>query len=199
VAHPQNPPPPPHDDLEATTVLLDRARHGDERAWNCLYKRYEPIMLRWAHGRLPASCRPLDSTQTLVVESFAAAFAQSVTFEYRREGAFLAFLRTIFMNLLRDKYRAASARPQWEPFREDVAGAADPGADVERALFWEAYERALGTLPEHTREAVMLRLEFDWSYERIAADIGSPSKNAARMLVTRGIGRLAEVMRDVDS
>jgi hypothetical protein len=44
------------------------------------------------------------------------------------------------------------------------------------------------------QEGVFLRLELEWSYERIADAIQSPSANAARMYVTRGIRRLAVEM-----
>ena len=62
----------------------------------------------------------------------------------------------------------------------------------EQAL--EAYERGLGQLPVHQREAVILRVEFDMSYAEIAAELECPSSDAARMQVARGLRRLAELM-----
>jgi RNA polymerase sigma-70 factor (ECF subfamily) len=44
------------------------------------------------------------------------------------------------------------------------------------------------------REAVILRLEFGFSHREIADAIGSPSANAARMLVSRAVEKLARGM-----
>ncbi len=178
-------------DLETTIVLLERVRRGERRATERLVRRYMPELLRWAHGRLPLSCRPLDDTQTLVLDSLESALSHLEKFEYRREGAFLSYLRTIFMNRLRDKCR--KPRPLLLP-QLDVPSTITPQDDMERAELWEAYDKALATLPERMREAVILRLELDWSFARIATAIHSPTANAARMYVTRGIGRLASEM-----
>ena len=40
----------------------------------------------------------------------------------------------------------------------------------------------------------MLRIELGFTYVEIATFLGSPSANAARMVVTRALARLAEVM-----
>ena len=58
----------------------------------------------------------------------------------------------------------------------------------------EAYEEALSRLPEETQEAVILRIEFGYSYDQIAEALGKPSANAARMTVARALVHLAEVM-----
>jgi RNA polymerase sigma-70 factor (ECF subfamily) len=58
----------------------------------------------------------------------------------------------------------------------------------------EAYEAALAALPETHQEAVILRLEFGYSYPQIAEATGSPSSNAARMTVSRALLRLSEEM-----
>ena len=58
----------------------------------------------------------------------------------------------------------------------------------------ERYEQALQKLRPEQQEAVMLRMELGFTYPEIAAALGSPTPNAARMMVTRGLLRLAEVM-----
>jgi RNA polymerase sigma-70 factor (ECF subfamily) len=57
-----------------------------------------------------------------------------------------------------------------------------------------AYEAALATLSERQQEAVILRVEFGYSYAEIAEATESVSPNAARMMITRSLARLAEVM-----
>lgn len=58
------------------------------------------------------------------------------------------------------------------------------------------YEAGLMELTEDQRQAVVLRVEFGYSHQEIAEAVGSPSANAARMLVSRGLLRLAECMND---
>ena len=182
------------DDLETTVVILERARTGNDAAVERLVRRFLPELTRWAHGRVPRNCRPLDDTQTVVLDTLRSALSHLETFEYRREGAFLTYLRTIFMNKIKDKYRSAARRPDHGELSTALPAPDDPSADLEREEFWELYDEALGTLPERMREAVFLRLELAWGYQRIATAIGSPTPNAARMYVTRGIRRLATEM-----
>ena len=62
----------------------------------------------------------------------------------------------------------------------------------------DRYESGLTRLPADQREAVILRLEMDYSHAEIAAALGRPSADAARMLVARALVALAEAMRDDD-
>jgi len=50
-------------------------------------------------------------------------------------------------------------------------------------------------LPEAAREAVILRVEMDYSYPEIAAATTCASANAARMLVARSLYKLAGHMK----
>jgi RNA polymerase sigma-70 factor (ECF subfamily) len=58
----------------------------------------------------------------------------------------------------------------------------------------ESYHQGLERLTEEQREAVLLRLEFDYTYEQIAEAIGKPSADAARMTVVRALAALAKIM-----
>jgi RNA polymerase sigma-70 factor (ECF subfamily) len=58
-----------------------------------------------------------------------------------------------------------------------------------------AYERALTQLPELKRNAVIMRVEFGMSFDEIAAELGRPSANAARMMVSRALSELAALIK----
>ncbi len=193
--------PPTHRpaDLTATVVLLERVRTGDAAAREALFERYLPVLRRWSHGRLPAYARGMADTDDLVQVTLSRALAHLDTFEYRHEGAFLAYLRQSVLNAVRQEIRRASRTPSGhEPDPERP----DPGLSVvERVIGREAverYERALLDLTEDQRQAVMLRLEFEYSYPEIAEAMGRPSANAARMMVVRALVRLAEVLGGPD-
>jgi RNA polymerase sigma-70 factor (ECF subfamily) len=186
---------PRQGDPATTADLLDAVRRGEEWATNRLVARYHPVLTRWAHGRLPDRARQLSETADLVQVSLVRALNSIERFESRREGAFLAYLRQIVLNAIRDEIRRSARRAGDVPVTEQLPA---PGRGVlEQAIgdeVFEAYESALLDLGERAREAVILRIEFGFTYEEIAAAIESPSANAARMTVTRALSKLAELL-----
>lgn len=61
----------------------------------------------------------------------------------------------------------------------------------------ERYERALQRLDETDREAIVLRIELGYDYVELARALGKPTPDAARMAVSRAVGRLArEIARE---
>src|SRR5262245_27463620 len=192
-------PPPPDgpvpSSLENTMVLLERARSGDARATDRLLGRFLPILRRWAHRRLPMHARGLAETDDLVQVTLIRALRHVPTFEQRREGAFLAYLRTILVNLVREELRRSRALVARE--QEFGASGGEAASELERLIGrerLEAYERGLLMLDEEQREAVLLRLEFGLSHQEIAEALGKPSANAARMTVARAMAVLARYL-----
>jgi len=196
---PGDPPdlPPDGPPLESTATQLELARGGDDRARERLFARFLPVLTRWAHQQLPRGARDLSDTGDLVQTTLVRALAHLDRFEHRGEGAFLGYLRHILLNTARDEARRSSRRGG---VAELDAEHPDPAPSVmEQVLGRETvarYERGLARLSEDQREAVILRLEMDYSHAEIAAALGRPSADAARMLVARALVTLAEVMRD---
>jgi RNA polymerase sigma-70 factor (ECF subfamily) len=178
---------------ESTATLLVQAREGDAAARERLIGRYLPILRRWARGRLPGYARDALDTDDLVQVTLIRALASLDRFEPRREGAFLAYLRQILLNALRVEIRRAAVRPGRAELGPDlVAFAPSP---VEEAIGKErlaSYEAALASLEERQQEAVILRLEMGFSHQQVAEAIGCGSSDAARMVVSRAVARLAE-------
>jgi RNA polymerase sigma-70 factor (ECF subfamily) len=58
----------------------------------------------------------------------------------------------------------------------------------------ERYHRALDRLEAQDREAIIARVELGQSWAEVAAALGKPSADAARMAVSRALKRLAEEM-----
>ena len=160
-------------------------------------QRCLPALKRWAHGRLPPHGRALAETDDLVQVTLMRALNNVETFRPERQGSFLAYLRQILLNALKDEARRGSRTPRTVSIDDDpsrwrhLPSEADPASDIE-AL--ESYERALAVLPERQAQAIVLKLEFGMTYPEIAAELDFPSANAARMQVSRGLVRLSEVM-----
>ena len=188
--------------LDTTAVLLDRIRSGDGAAREQLFARVLPVLHRWAHRRLPAGARDLADTADVVQVTVSRALGRLEHFDHRGEGAFLGYLRQILLNVIRDEYRRAARLPRRESLDETMAGPARSLLDrtVDRDTL-ERYERALAALGEEAREAVLLRVEFGYSHQRIAEALSKPSADAARMTVARAMVELARRMggRDGDA
>ena len=181
-------------DLESTASLINRVQGGDGEAVDVLWRHYLPALRRWAHGRLPARARHLADTDDIVQKTLLKTLKRVKGFQSRHRGAFFAYLRRALKNQIYDELRAAGRKPGFELLVEPTA---DGPSQLEEAIGrdqLEAFETALEKLQERQREAVIMRVELGASYEEIAGVIGSPSPNAARMVVSRALVRLTEWM-----
>jgi RNA polymerase sigma-70 factor (ECF subfamily) len=182
-------------DAESSQQLIERMRAGDRAALDVLYARHLPDLLRWASGRLPRWSRDLLETVDLVQETLLQSLKRIDTFEYRGEGALLAYLRQSVVNRIKDQKRNAVRRPQIAALDsriQDEAPSPLEGFIGREAL--DRYEAALQKLTEEERQAVIARLELGHSYAEVAALLNKPSRDAARMLVARALVKLAEAM-----
>ena len=183
-------------DQEATVELLTRVRNGDEAALTRLLERCLPPLRRWAHGRLPPFARDLLDTADLVQDTVIAALRRLDGFEAQREGALQAYLRQALANRITDVVRQHLRRPIPVEMPEQLA-APEP-SPLELAIGSEnhaRYEAALARLRAEDREAIVTRMELQYSYEELAVAMGKPTANAARVAVTRALRRLADEMR----
>lgn len=183
------------ENLANTTQLIRRYRGGDTAARDQLVDRYLPMLRQWARGRLPHYGREMAETDDLVQITFLRALNKLETFESEKPGAFLAYLRTILLNAMRDEIRRGQRKPNQLPLSEEQVAA--QGSIVENLVgseLLDAYESALGKLGEVQRLAVIMRVEFGMTYPEIAVELERPSTNATRMLVTRALKELAASM-----
>jgi len=195
-------PPPSDPNPESTgasygtiSVLVERARAGDSQARELLARRCIEALRRFAGGRVPGGVRGRLDTDDLVQNAVARAFERLESFERRGHGSFLANLRTIVLNQIRDEARRLSTRSPHQELGEEVRQPGpSPLDDAIGSDFVRAYEAALQRLPDAQREAIVLRLEMGYSYDEIAEALGSASPNAARMMVVRGLVRLSRDM-----
>ncbi len=191
---------PPGSPLETTASLLALIRGGDRAARDRLLSRIYKPLLRFAHGRLPARARDLTDTEDLVQVAILRALDHIEGFDSRREGAFLAYLRSITLNLIRDEARRVKRRPEQEELGEELASSGP--SPLEEAVGRDAmdrYDAALDRLTAEQREAVMLRVEMGYTYAQIAGAMDLASTDSARMMVTRAIVRLSRLMKPRES
>jgi len=189
----------PDVDPESSIELLERARAGDRGAFDELIRRYLPALRSWASGRLPPDARNLLDTDDLVQDTLMRSVQGIERFEHRREGALLAYLRQAVVNRVRDEVRRLARHPGRSELVDDLpARGPSPLEEAVGREGMERYEAALAALRDTEREAVIARLEMGLSYDEVARAVGSPSANAARMMVSRALLRVAERMSDGD-
>lgn len=180
----------------ASAELLRRAREGESHALSQLFARYVPQLVRWAHRRVPAWARNAVDTDDLVQDTLLHTFRRIDAFEPQREGALLGYLRRALANRVRTQFRYASRHPSPKALNEALihAGASPlqltiDGEDRRR------YQTALKALRRADREAIIGRLELDYSYDQLALLLKKPTPAAARLAVRRALVRLGDEMR----
>jgi RNA polymerase sigma-70 factor (ECF subfamily) len=190
------PPSPGAESSAASTVdLVVRARLGDENAWRELVARYEGPLRRSVRGRLPRAARGLTDTDDMMQEATLNVLRRLPLIELRFPGALLAYLRRSVQNRLVDeRRRVARSAPKTPLLDEHAATQASPLDDALDRDRRRRFRAGLSTLSPRDRRAVVMRLEAGASYDAIAAALGCPTANAARVTVGRALHRMAEQM-----
>jgi RNA polymerase sigma factor (sigma-70 family) len=186
--------------LESTLTLVQLAAAGDREAGDRLFARYAPALQRWARGRLPRWARDIADTHDIVQDAMLQTFRNLPGFEYRGEGALHAYLRHAVTNRIREELRKWDRRPERAELQSDLE--AERTSPIEAAIGQETmqrYEAALARLTPQDREAVIARVDLGLSHGDIAAALGKPSADAARMAVARALLRLAHEMNQPGS
>jgi RNA polymerase sigma-70 factor, ECF subfamily len=182
---------------EATVDLLNRVKSGDDAALERLLERCIPALRRWARGRLPASARGMLETVDLVQDAVMACLRRLDVFEVRHQGALQAYFRQAVMNRILDIVRQQRRRPDQTDLPEHLLDVRpsplDQAIGTENAA---RYEAALQRLKPSDREAIIGRVELQYSYDELAIVLDKPTAAAARVAITRAMKRLAAEMRE---
>ena len=182
--------------LESTFELVERVRQGDKESLERLMARHLGPLRRWVSGRLPRWARDMTDTDDLVQEALLRTFTKIEDFEVRGVGALQAYLRQAVMNRVRDELRRKGRSP--ELVDGDGLELQAAGSPLEEAIGREAVDRytaALARLRPEEREAIIARVEMDYSYAELAEILHKPTADAARKTAQRALLRLAEEMK----
>lgn len=160
---------------------LERACSGDPDGVAFLWRRYQPLVLRYFRGRLPDAAEDLASAVWVDVAGSLAAFHGS-------EDGFRGWLFTIAHRRLVDEHRRRERRPERVVAElEETATTTDVHAEA------TALDTALALirrLPADQAEAVLLRVVADLDVSAVA-EIMQRREGSVRVLVHRGLEKLA--------
>lgn len=176
--------------------LAARAQQGEAGAIGLLIARCLPDLHRWTHRRLPRWVRSAADTSDLIQDAVLGTLARLDAFQPQGRRALASYLRTAVRNRIADEHRRAA---RWAPSAALVdalpSGAASPLQRVISEETRQRYHAALGRLSSRDQALIVAHFELDYTHAQLGCMIDR-SPHAARMALTRAIGRLAARMRD---
>jgi len=198
VAPDRDPVPPPIPSL-SDEDLMARVAEDDERAFTELVRRFQGrvtnLIARVLNDR--------ESSDDLAQEVFVRVFVHRRN--YRRGSKFTTWLFTIAANLAKNEIRRRVRKRNWfsldalqEMLNDSVIQLADPTEGQEpalqRAQLQEAIGRAIATVPEKYRVALVLRDIEGFAYEEIGQMLRIPG-GTVRSRINRARGMLKRKLR----
>jgi RNA polymerase sigma-70 factor (ECF subfamily) len=174
-------------DARADERLLSDFLAGDRRAFDELVARHEDRLFALALRMTGNRADALDATQ----DAFVAAFRRAGSF--RGDAAFGTWLYRIGINAAQDLLRKRG-REHAEPLDEPSGSQPEAPDRVDETIVARVdVGRALASLPEEYREAVVMHDLGGVPYEEIAQLTGAPM-GTVKSRISRGRRRLAELL-----
>lgn len=193
------------------TTLIHAARAGDAAALGRLLELYRNYLRLVARSVIGHDLRVRLDPSDLVQETFVKAAREFVSFAGAGEPELVGWLRTTLVRTLADqvKYHRASIRDLrreelleslldhsssvvQQTLASSVATPSAIAAGREQAVL---LADAVARLPADYREVFILRNVEHLSFDEVAARI-QRSPNAARVLWTRALTRLSEMLKE---
>src|SRR5262249_48802259 len=132
-------------DNDTTALLIARARAGDSDAWDAVIAPLVRRLRRFAERRLPADVRGTMSADDLVQDALINGLKRLHCFEFRRKGAWVAYLQKSICHRIVDELRRIHRRPVLASLINHLHAAPSPLEQViereNRARFSKALAR----------------------------------------------------------
>jgi RNA polymerase sigma-70 factor (ECF subfamily) len=175
------------EDLDS--AALRAAAAGDGDMFRGLVERWQDHLINFFYRSTGNRADAEDLAQETFLDLFRAAG------RYRDGGTFKALLFTLARRRLIDSYRRRSRRPlqlvdPTDHFMQTQSADTDHRPEIE-----EAFHRALATLPDKQRDAILLRQQQELAYEEIAEAMGG-SVSAVKTWIHRARQHLREELKD---
>jgi len=184
--------------IDATLDLVARVRTGDQEAWAALISRFLRPLKQLGHNRLRGQARGMMDTDDVVQDALINTVKRLDHIDCRTHGALSAYLRRAVLNRIVDAARRSSRMTSDD---DAIARSPDPGpSPLDNLLDQEEtrrYRAALLKLSPRDRALIVGRLRDRLAYRDLAARLGLPTPDAARMASMRAFCRLAEALKRV--
>ena len=171
--------------------LVDRARKGDNEAFEDLVRMYQEGLYRYL-CRLSGNG---EDAMELTQSSFVKAYLSIGRF--RGESSFKTYLYRIATNTWRNTVRNRGKRRSIDIDEVSIASGDNPHDDVvrnqESIRFWSLVEE----LPARQKEALTLRIREGYPFEEVA-DIMGCSTGSAKASYHHAVGKLKNAIEGED-
>jgi RNA polymerase sigma factor (sigma-70 family) len=178
---------------ETTLTLWQKARGGDQEAYDRLFAIYSDRTLLFIRARLGPRLRAVVESRDILQDTYLAAHLDFSSFDYKDDGAFGRWLCRIIENRIRDlgdywgaRKRQVIALPEPEPETGPVTA-------VDRAERRQALLRGIDALSEDHRLVLLLRYFEGLDVEETARRMNR-SNGAVRKLTARALAELGGVL-----
>jgi RNA polymerase sigma-70 factor (ECF subfamily) len=188
---------------EEMLALVERAKAGDDEAWNSLYELYEVELRKRVKSKLGAELRNQVDASDVMQSVWVESIRSLKHFEYRGDGSFLAWVSAIVRHKIArkagDARRKASGRggaSDWvaDALPEDGPG---PSTEIRNKDDLQRLHQAIAELRDADREILKLSW-FDGLRQREIGDRLKISEDAARMRINRAETELERVFRRLE-
>ena len=166
--------------------LVARAAGGDREAFEAIYRRYHPVVYRFARMMSGSQSMAEDVTQ----ETFIALMRDLARYDSSRS-ALATYLYGVARNVTRVRLRRERRFVGIDPLRDDEAVSHDPAVALDKSGDRDSLRRAIRALPSRYREAVILCGIHGMSYADAAIVLKTPV-GTVRSRLSRGKQALAK-------
>ncbi len=183
-------------DRQETAALVERARDGSGSALDALYARCAGKLLPLIRLRMGRSLRSELESRDILQAVLLKSFHRIGQFKGEASGSLMAWLARIAENEIRDRADYHGRQRREAARRVPLDEAASLPEPVRSALSQviltqeaERLERALESLSDVQREAILLRQFEELTFPEMAARLGK-SEDACRMMFARAMTAL---------
>jgi RNA polymerase sigma-70 factor, ECF subfamily len=175
---------------DADSVLMMRVRNGDEKALAELIDKWKTPLINFFYRSLGSYGPSEDLAQMTFVRIYRSAS------RYEPKAKFSTYLFHIARRLLINEYRHRQRKPMDTVDPNELHAISDDNDGRDVSEIEEAFNQALGNLPEKHATALLLLKQQELSYEEIAG-LMDASVGAVKTWIFRARTQLKEELRKV--
>ncbi|HLD35578.1 MAG TPA: RNA polymerase sigma factor [Planctomycetota bacterium] len=174
------------------SVLVKQAQKGDRKAFNALIEQYHKAIVNFIYRNINDGSRAEELAQKVFVRCYLNIK------QYNQQYKFSTWLYTIAVNLCKNELRDKSRRPRNVELTDlirtpDVTSASPVKALADKEIR-EKVSRAVQSLPEDQRQAIIMSVYNDLPYKEIAEALKT-NENTVKSWIFRGKQTLFEMLK----
>lgn len=180
------------DQILSNEMLVKQAQKGDRKAFNGLIEKYHKAIVNFIYHNINDGSRAEELAQKVFVRCYLNIK------HYNQRYKFTTWLYTIAVNLCKNELRDKTRRPKsvelTDLVRPDVNRDASPVEALADKEIREKVSRAVQSLPEDQRQAIIMSVYNDLPYKEIAEALKT-NENTVKSWVFRGKQMLFEMLK----